>query len=222
MDFSGVDALLVLGGEDRKRWPRCSAALLYYRDCCQRGLKPPRLIVSGGKLVRHDRQWSTESALMVRFLLAQGVPLQDLLVEPHATDTYGNVVLGGAVAALHGLNRVAIVTDDFHHWRSHRIFEQVFGVAPGRMVHTGVPGTWRARIRERLAYWALRLALEASRVPKGSLGAHKVFLMRKDKKLGLAARSPEFNAQRLTDLQGSPGDGPAGRLRDASFPGVNP
>ncbi len=222
MDVPSIDALLVLGGEDRQDWPRCGAALRYYQDCCQRGLPPPRLILSGGKVVRHDNQWFTESALMVRFFLAQGIPASDLLVEPHATDTFGNVVWGGSLAALHGLTRVALVTDDFHHWRSRRIFRQVFGVAPGRLVHTGIKGSWRARIRERLAYWALRIALEAAGVPKGSLDAHKVFLRKRPKKSGPSKLHPDFKASPVHKQQGLPGESPGRRRPDIAAPGVSP
>jgi uncharacterized SAM-binding protein YcdF (DUF218 family) len=222
MDAPCVDALLVLGGEDRQDWPRCAAALHYYRDCRRRGLPPPRLILSGGKIVRHDNQWFTESALMVRFFLAQGIPASDLLVEPHATDTFGNVVWGGALAALHGLTRVALVTDDFHHWRSRRIFRRVFGLAPGEMVHTGIKGSWRARIRERLAYWALRIALQAAGVPKGSLDAHKLFLQRRHKESGPSDLRPDCKGSQVLRQQGPSGEKQGRRRPDVAAHGVSP
>lgn len=179
MDAARVDALLVLGGEDRDEWPRCQAALHHYRTCLQRGLPAPRLILSGGTRVRHLGRWTTEAALMVKFFRARRVPARDLLVEPHATDTFGNIVWGGLLARQHGLQHLALVTDEFHHWRSRRIYEQVFGAAPAALLPTGYRSGWRAHLRERLAYGALRLALRTARVPRGDLDAHLHFLERR-------------------------------------------
>ena len=178
MHGAHIDALLVLGGEDRHKLPRCSAALHFYRACCTQGIQPPKLIVSGGKLVLHQAQWISESALMAKFLLQHGIPPGDVLTEAYALNTLGNILLGGALAASQGLVRLAIVTDDFHHWRSRRLFKQVFGVEPQGCIPTGVRGSWRARIREGVAFSALMLSLKVSRVASGSPQEHKRFLSR--------------------------------------------
>lgn len=171
-----LDALLVLGGEDRAQWPRCRRALQVYREHCRLGLPPPRLIVSGGKLVRHGGRRVSEAALMAEFLQGHGVPGRDILMETLALDTLGNVVLGRELALRHGLERLALVTDDFHHWRSRRLYRRVAGAEPLAVFATGVAGTLRARARERLAFWSLAVALRARGVAPGSLGGHRRFL----------------------------------------------
>lgn len=176
MGHARIDALLVLGGEDRDQWPRCRAALSQWRAYREDGLPPPRLIVSGGTRVRHQGRWTTEATLMVRFFRQHRIPVRDILVEPHATDTFGNIVWGGDLARQQGLHHLALVTDEFHHWRCRRIYEQVFGLTPAALMGTGYRAGWRAHLRERLAYGALRLALHRAGVPRGDFDAHRHFL----------------------------------------------
>ena len=113
---------------------------------------------------------------MASYLVSHGVPAHDVLTEPRALNTFGNIVLGGELAAQHGLHRLAIVTDNFHQWRSRQIFRQVFGAVPAAAFYTGVHGSWRTQLRERLTYLTLRLALRLAGVRRGNFNEHKLFL----------------------------------------------
>ena len=184
--IAGADALLVLGGEDRTQWHRSRAAVGYYRACLAAGGALPRLVVTGGTLARQlgaaDRDSKalvmvlSEAAWMARFMQAQGVPAAHILQEAQALDTLGNVALGGALAAHHGLQRLVVVSDDFHLWRSKKLFERVWGYPPAGCIGTGNAGSWRLRLREKLAL-ALQLgALRRAGVAPGDSAAHTAFL----------------------------------------------
>ncbi len=187
--IDGADALLVLGGEDRTQWHRSRAALRYYLACQAAGMALPRLVVTGGALVRKPgtglgvgmAAGMTEAAWMAHFLQLQGVPAAHVLQEAHALNTLGNVALGGALAARHGLQRLVLVSDDFHLQRSARLFERVWGHPPAGCAGTGFGGSWRLRWREKLAF-ALQMAdLQRAGVAPGDVAAHVDFL---------AARAP--------------------------------
>lgn len=189
--IDGADALLVLGGEDRTHWHRSRAAVRYYLACRTAGVALPRLVVTGGALVpqggtgpgvgRGMAPGLTEAAWMAHFLQLQGIPAAHVLQEAHALNTLGNVALGGALAAHHGLQRLVLVSDDFHLRRSARLFERVWGHAPAGCVGTGYAGSWRLRWREKLAFALQMAALERAGVAPGDAAAHVDFL---------AARAP--------------------------------
>ena len=179
--IAGADALLVLGGEDRTQWHRSRAAVRYYQACLAAGVVLPRLVVTGGTLARQLGEDSkalvlTEAAWMARFMQAHGVPLAHILQEAQALDTLGNVALGGALAARHGLQRLVVVSDDFHLWRSGRLFERVWSHPPAGCVGTGNTGSWRLRLREKLAFSLQIAALRRARVAPGDSIAHLDFL----------------------------------------------
>lgn len=184
--IEGAQALLVLGGEDRTQWHRSRTAVRYYLACRAAGVALPRLLVTGGALVRQPGTGQgvgmgmaaglTEAAWMARFMQVQGVPAAHVLQEAQALDTLGNVALGGALAARHGLQRLVVISDDFHLWRSSQLFERVWGHAPAGCVGTGHAGSWRLRWREKLAF-ALQIgALRQADVAPGDSAAHLEFL----------------------------------------------
>lgn len=186
--IEGADALLVLGGEDRTQWHRSRAAVRYYLACKAAGLALPRLLVTGGAPVRQPatglrRGMSTgmatsltEAAWMAHFMQVQGVPAVHILQEAQALDTLGNVALGGALAARHGLRRLVVVSDDFHLWRAQRLFKRVWGHAPAGCLATGNTGAWRLRLREKLAFVLQIAALQQAGVAPGHSAAHLDFL----------------------------------------------
>lgn len=113
---------------------------------------------------------------MARFMQVQGVPPEQVLQEAQALDTLGNVALGGALAAQLGLQRLLLVSDDFHLWRAQRLFERVWGHAPAGCLGTGYGGSLRLRLREKLAYGLQMAALRQARVLPGHSGAHLRFV----------------------------------------------
>jgi uncharacterized SAM-binding protein YcdF (DUF218 family) len=182
--IDGADALLVLGGEDRTQWHRSRAAVRYYQACRTAGMALPRLVVTGGALVRQPgtglgvgmAAGLTEAAWMAHFLQLQGVPTAHVLQEAHALNTLGNVALGGALAARHGLQRLVLVSDDFHLQRSARLFERVWGHPPAGCLGTGYAGSLRLRWREKLAFSLQMAALQRAGVAPGDGAAHVDFL----------------------------------------------
>ncbi|MBP8205883.1 MAG: YdcF family protein [Giesbergeria sp.] len=176
----------MLGGEDRTQWHRSRAAVRYYLACRAAGLALPRMLVTGGALVRQPGTGQgvgrgmaaglTEAAWMARFMQVQGVPPEQVLQEAQALDTLGNVALGGALAARHGLQRLVVVSDDFHLRRSAQLFERVWGHPPAGCVGTGNTGSWRLRWREKLAFALQVGALRQADVAPGDSAAHLAFL----------------------------------------------
>ena len=175
-----ADALLVLGGEDRTQWHRSHAAVRYYLACRTAGMGPPLLLVTGGMVARSKGSSRNtplnEAACMARFMRSQGVPAAHIVQEVQAQDTLDNVALGGALAASLGLQRLLVVSDDFHLWRAQRLFERVWGHAPAGCLGTGYGGSLRLRLREKLAYGLQMAALRQARVLPGHSGAHLRFV----------------------------------------------
>lgn len=169
-----ADALLVLGGEDNAQRTRSRAAVRYYRDCQAAGLPLPCLVVTGAPAAHASG--TSEAAWMARYLHAQGLPAAHVLQETQARDTLGNVTLGVALAARHGLRRLVLVSDDFHLRRSARLFQRVWGHAPTGCLGTGYAGTWRLRVREVLAFALQMAALRRCGVAPGNAEAHLRFV----------------------------------------------
>ncbi len=173
-----IAALLVLGGEDRKRWPRSRAALAYYRTSVVSGLLPPKLIVTGGALASHQGRWACEAVWMAEFLESEGVPDTDIWRETLARNTLQNVVLGGALALREGMpsTGLALVSDDFHLPRCRWLFERVFGHAPAAVLGSGERGSLWLRCRERWAQAVQQRALQRAGLVPGDWRAHLEFL----------------------------------------------
>ena len=162
-----TQALLVLGGEDPVHRPRSRAALHYYLSCRAHGLRLPSLVLSGA---------SAEAQAMAAFLVSRGVAPTHLLQEPLARTTLGNVVLGGALAAHHGLLQVALVSDDFHLWRARRLYQRVWGRSPAACLPSGDRGSVYLRLREMVVFALQTGALRWARVAPGDWRAHWAFL----------------------------------------------
>ena len=108
-----VDALLVMGAAqyDGKPSPVFQrrldhAAELYFQDCSQ------QVVVTGGSL-EGDR--FSEGEAGVRYLLEAGVPREVLVAETESRDSFENI--RNSLPLLDG-DRVLIVTDDMHAYRS--------------------------------------------------------------------------------------------------------
>ena len=162
-----AQALLVLGGEDPQHCPRSRTALHYYWLCHARGQALPCVVVSGA---------GSEAQTMTAFLLAGGVAPTHLLQEPLARSTLANVVLGGVLAARHGLQRVALVSDDFHLQRALRLYQRVWGCAPAACLPSGERGSAYLRLRETLVFALQISALRWAGVPPGNWRAHVAFV----------------------------------------------
>ena len=173
-----IAALLVLGGEDRRCWPRSRVALAHYQACVLAGQPPPKLIVTGGALARHQGRWASEAVWMAEFLEDQGVPAADVWRETQARNTLQNVVLGGALALREGVpsTALALVSDDFHLPRCRWLFARVFGHAPAAVLGSGERGSLWLRCREPWAQAVQQHALQRAGMAPGDWRAHLEFL----------------------------------------------
>lgn len=87
---------------------RCLRAVEMYRD------GPPCPIVLCGGIVRPWETDVSEAAVMRDFVLALGVPSEDILLEESSRNTFENSVGSRDVMERHGLRKAALVTDASH------------------------------------------------------------------------------------------------------------
>ena len=113
---------------------------------------------------------------MAAFLVTRGVAPAHLLQEPWAGSTLENMTLGGALAARHGLPRVALVSDDFHLWRAMRLYQRVWGRAPVACLASGERGSMYLRLREKAVFALETSALQLAGVPPGDWRSHLDFI----------------------------------------------
>ena len=113
---------------------------------------------------------------MADYLLARGVARDYLLQEPLARSTLANVVLGGALAARHGLQRVVLVSDDFHLWRARHLYQRVWGRTPVACIASGIHGSSYLRLREKAAFALQMGVLQLAGVAPGNWRAHFAFV----------------------------------------------
>lgn len=146
-------------------------ALHYYLSCRARGQALPYLLLSGA-----GSSDLTESASMSEFLAARGVAPAHLLQEPRAHSTLANVALGGALAARHGLQRVALVSDAFHLWRALRLYQRVWGRTPVACLASSEQGSLYLRLREKAAFALQTGTLQLAGVAPGNWSAHLDFV----------------------------------------------
>lgn len=114
------------------------------------------LIMSGGRGPRNRD--ASQGEKMVAVALDYGADPAQILVEPRAISTFQNLLLAYPIAAEHGFQKLAIVTDAYHLRRSAAL-SALFGHPEIALV--AAPGLeydhWARRItsisREALAWW---------------------------------------------------------------------
>lgn len=171
-------AWLVLGGECRDRPARSALAWAVYAAARTGPGPAPKLLLSGAGPRRAGGRGPGEAEAMAGRLRAWGVPAEDLLIEPRALDTLGNLVHGAALAARHGLPRPGLITDAFHARRCAWLHRRVHGVAPPALLCTAETGGWRLGLREPMAAAWLGLRLGLAGVAAGDAAAHAAFVAR--------------------------------------------
>ena len=115
----------------------------------------PKLIVSGGQ---GADELTSEAAAMANYLMKQGVPKEDILIENRSRTTFENLTFSKAILQEQGLGKyVLVVTNSFHALRA-GIFMRRLKI-PGRSVGSKtafyyLPSAW---IRETVGlvslYW---------------------------------------------------------------------
>lgn len=123
----------------------------------------PKLIVSGGQ---GADELTSEAAAMATYLMEQGVPKEDILIENRSRTTFENLTFSKAILQEQGLGKyVLVVTNSFHALRA-GVFMRRLKI-PGRSVGSKtafyyLPSAW---IRETLGlvslYWKWHVAFLA-------------------------------------------------------------
>lgn len=112
-DPAGADAIVVLGGDVRRRAPH--AATLY-----QQGVAPLVLAVGGTE----DQGRHAEARKTARVLREAGLPETAVLVEGHTEpSTVDEAAVVARVAADRSWTRLAVVTSPYHTWRAGQVLE---------------------------------------------------------------------------------------------------
>ncbi|WP_284238882.1 YdcF family protein [Paenibacillus glycanilyticus] len=108
-----ADAAIVLGASlwSDKPSPALKERLDYADELYKDG-KVGMLILSGG--LDHNGSKLTEAEGMRVYLLAKGIPSEKMLLDNAARSTYENLLNSQVIAAEHHLDKLLIVTHDYH------------------------------------------------------------------------------------------------------------
>ena len=115
-----ADAAVVLGAALWNERPspalreRLNHALALFNDN-----KVDKIIVSGGKGDPNLRLSEAEG--MRNYLMEQGVPEQDIIMEQHATNTYENLLLTKKLIEKYQIDDVIFVSHSYHAYRTDKI-----------------------------------------------------------------------------------------------------
>ncbi len=157
-----ADAIAVFGAAeyDGRPSPVLRARLNHALDLYRRGLAPLVITLGGG--YEADDQHS-EGGVGATYLIARGVPQQDIIAETESDDTEQSVARLEAIARENKLKSIIVVSDGTHLFRVHAICEH-----DGLTVYTSprpeghdVSRVTRAQrlMHEILSYTAWRLHL---------------------------------------------------------------
>ena len=120
---------------------------------------PPKLIPSGGK---GGDETISEAEAMRRYLLQQGIPEADILMEDQSATTLENLRFSAALMEREGLSGpVLIVTNGFHVYRALKMAKDVGLPAEGLAAESDGPSMPFALLREAMAL--VKYALVGSR-----------------------------------------------------------
>ena len=159
------DSIIVLGSGliGDKVPPRLAQRLTKGKTIYDQFQGRPKLIVSGGQ---GADELTSEAAAMANYLIEQGVPEEDILIENRSRTTFENLTFSKAILEKEGLGKdVLVVTNSFHALRA-GVFMRRLRI-PGRSVGSKtafyyLPSAW---IRETVGlvslYWKWHTAFLA-------------------------------------------------------------
>lgn len=134
---NSYDAIVILGGmveglSPEGQWllggsvDRLTEAFRLYK----REVAPLVLITGGNSGVLSEHLW-TEADVMEDFLATMGVPLEKIIREDQAQNTYQNALYSWPLLAEAGASKILLVTSAYHMKRSLAIFQKMgFEVSP--------------------------------------------------------------------------------------------
>jgi uncharacterized SAM-binding protein YcdF (DUF218 family) len=108
-----ADVIIVLGGGDVGTARRTEHAVALY----DRGYAPYLLCSGAGGAINEARYCAALAT-------AAGVPAEAIILEERSRSTEENAIECGRIMAAQGWTQAVLVSDDFHLWRAHWLFEQ--------------------------------------------------------------------------------------------------
>lgn len=127
---------------------RLDKAIEVYR----RDPTPPKMIPSGGK---GDDEKISEAEAMKRYLISQGIPEDDILIEDRSTTTYENLSFSKEIIdSQEGRKYTALVTSNYHVYRALRYCRKIGLECTGIGSHVAFYYWPSALIREFIAVHA--------------------------------------------------------------------
>ncbi len=143
-----ADVIVVLGGGEDGTLRRAQhAAVLYTQGFA------PVLVCTGGAA----REGAiSEAERCQQAALEHGVPQAAIIVEPHSLSTEQNAIAVAALAQDYGWQNALLVSDNYHLWRAHWLFERegLRNWTSPAQVTTGALRSWeeaRSVLREAAA-----------------------------------------------------------------------
>ena len=113
---------------------------------------PPKMIPSGGK---GDDEKISEAEAMKRYLVSQGIPENDIILEDRSTTTYENLAFSKEIIdSREGRKYTALVTSNYHVYRALRYCRKIGLECPGIGSHVAFYYWPSALIREFIAVHA--------------------------------------------------------------------
>ncbi|WP_336786622.1 YdcF family protein [Paenibacillus sp. MMO-177] len=152
-----ADAAIVLGASlwSDKPSPALKERLDFAAKLYKEG-KVNMLILTGG--LDHNGSKLTEAQGMQVYLLAKGIPADNMLLENAARSTYENLLYSKVIAAEHHLDKLLIVTHDYHAPRAMEMARYLdYKNVQAAAFHSEVLNPFKNQSREVLAYakWKL-------------------------------------------------------------------
>lgn len=155
-----ADVILVLGAAEYmgRPSPVLKARLDHALELYQRKLAP-RLLLTGGA---GEGSKFTEAEAARDYLVKQGVPAENILLETEGTTTLQSIAAGAEILDRLSLRSCIVVSDGYHIFRAKSMLEHRGVRAYGSPRHGGsASATRQARlyVRQAAGYWLWRLGL---------------------------------------------------------------
>ncbi len=160
-----ADAIAVFGAAEYSGRPspvyhaRLDHAVSLYRKQIA-----PLIVTLGGGSDKDSGK--TEGGVGRDYLLANGVPFNDIIAETHSVDTRQQAIRLAAIAREHRLAHIVVVSDGTHLFRIRKLCEdaglEVYTSPRPALGHIGTWDLWMRYFHEILSYTALRLNLNGT------------------------------------------------------------
>ena len=160
-----ADAIAVFGAAEYSGRPspvyhaRLDHAVALYR----RRIAPLIITLGGGS---DKDSGKTEGGVGRDYLLANGVPFNDIIAETHSIDTSQQAALLASIARKHRMRHIVVVSDGTHLFRIRELCEEegldVYTSPRSALGHIGTWNLWMRYFHEILSYTALELNLNGT------------------------------------------------------------